>query len=184
MIILVACADVNMGIGNAEGQLLFDLPKDMARFKSITVGKHVVMGRKTWDSLPVKPLPKRKNYVLTNDESFEVKGKTKVLNSIAEVLDMAKSKDVYVIGGGEIYKQLMPYADKIMITHVHTVDLEARVFFPEIAFDEWKLVKVQQNQADEKHAHKFTFANYERKAPKIIEVEKVGEQQEEDSTQE
>jgi dihydrofolate reductase len=162
-IILVACTDIGMGIGDSEGSLLFDLPKDMAHFKSVTTGKHVVMGRKTWDSLPVKPLPKRKNYVLTNSESFEVQGKTKVLHSIDEVIQMSKSKDVYVIGGGEIYKQLIEHADRLIITHVHTVNFNARVFFPEISFADWKLVKVKENKADDKHSHNFTFATYERK---------------------
>jgi len=162
-IILVACVDINNGIGKANGELLFKLPKDMAHFKSVTSGKHVVMGRKTWDSLPTKPLPKRKNYVLTNNESFEIEGKTKVLRSIEDVLEMAKSKDVYVIGGGEIYKQFMPHAKRIILTHVHTIDLEARVFFPEIDAREWKIVGARKNEADKKHPHSFTFATYERK---------------------
>lgn len=191
MIILVACTDVNNGIGNESGGLLFDLPKDMAHFKSITTGKHVVMGRKTWDSLPVKPLPKRKNYVLTNDESFDVKGKTKVLNSIEEVLAMAKSKDVYIIGGGEIYNQFIDHADRLIITHVHTVDLSARVFFPEIDVRQWKIKGVKPNKADDKHAHNFTFATYERKVEAEViklheesvkameEAKKLIEQQEE-----
>lgn len=162
-IILVACTDMNYGLGDKEGNLLFDLPKDMARFKAITTGKHVVMGKKTWDSLPVKPLPKRKNYVLTRDESFEVKGKTTVMHSIDEVLEMSKKKDVYVIGGGEIYNQFMEHADTLLITHVHNINMDARVFFPEIDIREWKLVKVQPQKADDKHAHSFTFATYERK---------------------
>ena len=166
MIILVACTEINLGIGDAEGNLLFDLPRDMSRFKSITSGKHVVMGRKTWDSLPNKPLPKRKNYVLTHDESFEVKGKTQVLHSIEEVIELGKKKDIYVIGGGEIYKQLIDHADKLIMTHVHTVDLRARVFFPDFDTDQWKITESKKQEADEKHKHSFTFATYKRIATK------------------
>lgn len=164
---MVAMLDMNDGLGDAYGNLLFDLPKDMARFKLLTTGKHVVMGRKTWDSLPVKPLPKRKNYVLTKDKSFEVKGRTKVLHSKDEVLEMAKSKDVYVIGGGEIYKEFMPHADTMYLTFVHSVNPMARVFFPDISLDEWYIDKtmMQKHEQDKEHSHSFTFATYKRIAP-------------------
>lgn len=166
MIIMIACTEINGGIGNENGELLFNLPKDMAHFKSITSGKTVVMGRKTWDSLPVRPLPKRKNIVLTRDESFEVKGKTQVIHSIEEIIELGKKRDVYIIGGGEVYEQFMPHADKLIITHVHAVELNARVFFPEINIDDWKIAKVQKNEIDKKHKFSFTFATYERVAPK------------------
>lgn len=163
-LIMIACIDMNDGIGNAFGDLLFELPRDMARFKSITTGKHVVMGRRTWDSLPVKPLPKRKNYVLTRDESFEIEGKTKVLHSTDEVLQLSKSKDVYIIGGGEIYKEFMPYADKLILTYVHSVNPTARVFFPEFKLDDWQVDGdgMRKQEQDEKHAHSFTFVTYNR----------------------
>lgn len=161
-IIMIAMIDMNNGLGDADGNLLFRLPKDMARFKSTTAGKHVVMGRKTWDSLPTKPLPRRKNYVLTRDVSMEIKGKTKVLHSVDEVLQMAKSRDVYIIGGGEIYKEFLPYADKLMITHVHTINIDARSFFPDFGVDEWKIVEKRKQEIDEKHNHSFTFATYKR----------------------
>lgn len=161
-IIMIACTDMNDGIGTDNGELLFDLPKDMAHFKAITTGKHVVMGRTTWDSLPVKPLPKRKNYVLTDNKELEVSGNTKLVHSIEEVLEMAKGKDVYIIGGGHTYYQFMPYADKLIITHVHEFHPNAEVFFPEIEKNVWKVTSMQKNEADEKHAHSFTFATYER----------------------
>lgn len=163
-LIIVACMDMNNGLGDENGNLLFDLPKDMARFKSLTTGKHVVMGRKTWDSLPVKPLPKRKNYVLTRSEDLAIEGKTKVLHSVDEVVSMAKSKDVYVIGGGEIYKELLPHADKMLLTFVHTVNIQARSFFPDFRLEEWQLdVKAMRKQEqDDKHEHSFTFTTYNR----------------------
>lgn len=162
MITMIACTDINDGIGDAKGNLLFNIPLDMAHFKSITSGKIVVMGRKTWDSLPKRPLPKRKNYVLTTDKSFTVKGATKVINSIEEVVELGKSHDVYIIGGGEIYSQMLEHADKLIITHVHTINQDAEVFFPKYDAKEWKIVSGLKNDADEFFPHSFTFATYER----------------------
>lgn len=161
MITLIACTEMNMGIGNANGELLFKLPKDMKHFKSVTSGKVVVMGRKTWDSLPKKPLEKRKNYVLTNDKSFSATG-VKVIHSIEEILKLSKTHEVFVIGGGEVYQQMMEHADKLIITHVHVMDMSARTFFPEIDVREWKLVNVQKHVADKLNKHDLTFARYER----------------------
>lgn len=161
MIVMVACTDLNLGIGNKNNDLLFDLPKDKQFFKSITSGKIVVMGRKTWDSLPKKPLPKRKNYVLTRDKSFSADG-AEVIHSIEEVLELAKTKDIYVIGGGQIYKEFMPYAQKMILTHVHTIDPSARVFFPDFSHSEWKLIKEVKHEADDEHMYSFTFATYIR----------------------
>ncbi|AYP68288.1 dihydrofolate reductase [Bacillus phage vB_BcoS-136] len=162
MITLIACVEMNDGIGDAEGNLLFNYPKDMQHFKSITTGKVVVMGRKTWESLPKKPLPKRKNYVLTTDTSYDAIG-AKVVHDIDEILELAKSHDVYIIGGGEVYYQFMEHADKLILTHVHHIDFNARVFFPKVEVREWKLVKATKHEADDKHEHPFTFAFYERK---------------------
>lgn len=163
---IIACLDVADGIADVEGNLLYELPKDMARFKALTTGKHVVMGRKTWDSLPVKPLPKRKNYVLTRDESFEIKGKTRVLHDVDEVLQMAKSKDVYIIGGAEIYKEFLPYANKMFLTHVHNVNMDARVFFPDYNNGDWKVESIRKQEADDKHKYSFSFVDYTRIQPK------------------
>lgn len=158
---LIACVDINNGIGTADGRLLFNLPKDMAHFKSITSGKIVVMGRKTWDSLPKKPLEKRKNYILTHDKSFSPIG-AKVVYSVDDVLKLSKNHDVFICGGGELYEQFIDYADKLIITHVHVIHDNAKVFFPEFSHRDWRLVKSQKHEADDKHLSSFTFATYER----------------------
>ncbi|MFQ3543679.1 dihydrofolate reductase [Halobacillus rhizosphaerae] len=160
-ITLIACTDMNNGIGTGE-KLLFNLPKDMKHFKAVTTGKTVVMGRKTWESLPAKPLPKRKNYVLSMDEDFVAEGAT-VIDSIEAVLELAKNKEVFIIGGSEIYFQTIDDADKLMITHVHTFGNHATRHFPDIDVKQWKLVSVKEHKADKEHAHNFTFATYERK---------------------
>lgn len=162
MITLIACLDMGSGIGTADGQLLFNIPKDMKRFRQLTSGKHVVMGRKTWDSLPKKPLEKRKNYVVTRDDSFSPDG-AKVFNSIEEVVELGKAHDVFVIGGGEIYEQMMPHADRLMLTQVHEFNFQARVFFPDFSPKEWKIVKGSLQVHKEENQPSFAFATYVRK---------------------
>lgn len=162
-IIMIACVDMNDGIADGDGNLLFDLPKDMKHFKSITSRKNVVMGRKTWESLPVKPLPKRRNYILTMNEEYVAEGAT-LLHSVEEVHELAKTKDVYIIGGAEIYYQFIDDADELILTHVHSVNLDAKVHFPDFGYKEWELVGTPiKHEADEKHKYSFTFANYKRK---------------------
>lgn len=160
-ITLVACLDMNFGIGNEEGELLYNIPKDMKNFKAITTGKVVVMGRKTWDSLPKKPLPKRKNYVLTRDKEFSHIG-AKVIHSIEDVLKLAKTNEVMVIGGGNVYEQLLPYANRMILTHVHEVNIEARVFFPQYEDKEWTPTSLVKHEATGGFPS-FTFATYVRK---------------------
>lgn len=154
---------MNDGIADGDGNLLFNLPKDMRHFKSITSRKHVVMGRKTWESLPVKPLPKRRNYVLTMNEEYVAEGAT-LLHSTDEVFELAKTKDVYIIGGGEIYYQFIDDADEILMTHVHTIDLNAKIHFPDFGAKEWQIVDTPiKHEADKDHPHSFTFTHYKRK---------------------
>lgn len=158
---MIAMVDMADGIGDENGNLLFNIPRDMAHFKKTTKGKKVVMGRKTWDSLPKKPLKHRENYVLTNNKDFKANGAT-VIHSVDEVLELAKDEEVFVIGGGMIYSQLLPYADKLILTHVHSFNFRARVFFPNITHKEWKVEIVEKFEETEKHPS-FTFATYTRK---------------------
>lgn len=164
-ITLVACCDQEMGIADGEGNLLFNLPRDNKHFQTVTSGKIVVMGRKTWESLPRKPLPKRKNFVVTMNDDYVAEGAT-VLHSIEEVLELGKYNDIYIIGGSEIYYQTIDFADRLIITHVHITDYNAKLFFPDFGVQDWKLKHVTPNKADKKHKFSFTFATYERKHPK------------------
>lgn len=162
MITLIACVDLNLGIGNKNNDLLFDLPKDKQFFKSVTNGKTVVMGRKTWDSLPKKPLPNRENYILTRNRTFAPDG-AKVIHSVEEALDLARSREVFVIGGGQIYQEFLPFADKLILTIVDTIDPNATVFFPKFSYDEWDLVEEIKHEPDDKHLFSFAFTTYIRK---------------------
>ena len=161
-ITIIAAVDTEFGIGNSENDLLFDYANDKKHFKSITSGKIVVMGRRTWESLPKKPLEKRKNYVLTGDYDFSPAG-AKTVNSIGEILQLGKKHDIYIIGGSTLYKQLMPFADKMILTHIHTKHPDSAVFFPEFTFKDWKLETMTENEADELHDHSYTFATYSNK---------------------
>jgi len=165
-IILMALVDTENGIGDGQGNRLYEIPNDTIKVLEVTVGKHVVMGRKTWDGLTKKPLPKRKNYVLSHNESFQPEGRTKVLRSIDEVLELAKGRDVYVLGGGEVFEQLMPHAEGLMLTHIHDEHPFANVFFPRIDVREWKLVRVKEHDASTEEGNKhpsYTFAVYKKR---------------------
>lgn len=162
-ITLVACLDLNNGIGNENNDLLYKLPRDLKHFNSITTGRICVFGRKTFESLPKKPLPKRKTYVLTMNENYNSPIGVKVIHSIEAILELAKTNDIFVCGGGELYYQLIDDADRLLITHVHHMHPEARVHFPDFDAKKWKIVSMTKNEADEKNPHSFTFAEYIRK---------------------
>lgn len=161
MITLIATVEMSGGIGDKDGRLLFDIPKNNARFKKETKGKKLVMGRKTWEVFPKKLLKNREKYVLSRDKKFKANG-TKTIHSINEILELAKNNDVAIIGGGETFNQLIHYADKLIITHVHEFNFKARVFFPEFTYKDWKLEKMEKFEETEK-APSFTFATYTKK---------------------
>ena len=161
---LIANVDMNNGIGDEEGNLLFDIKKDKEFFKNVTSGKTVVMGRVTWESLPDahRPLKKRKNYIMTNDINYKSEG-AKLLHSVEEVVELAKSRDVYIIGGEKIYEQFIDLAVELILTHVHSNSPFAYTFFPDFEPKDWALQKMTKHEADEDCKFSFTFANYKRK---------------------
>lgn len=157
---VVAIAE-NHAIGK-DNQLLWHLPKDLKHFKQITAGHTIIMGRKTFDSMG-KPLPNRRNIVITRNKELELPG-AEVVGSVQEALALCASdeEEVYIIGGGEIYKMAMPLTDKIYLTVVqHSFDGDA--FFPEIEPGEWKETASESHSPDEKHQYGFTFSTLERR---------------------
>ena len=156
--IIVAIAE-NYAIGK-QGDLLCHLPADLKHFKEITSGKTVLMGERTFFSLPKHPLPNRRNIVLT-----DVKGKTfegaEAVYSIDELLSkVAPDEEAFVIGGGMVYRQMMPLADKLYITHIHHAWTDADTFFPEIDAALWRQTSAERHEADEKNPFAYTFAEY------------------------
>lgn len=132
---LIACIDSDGGIGK-EGKLLFEIQEDMERFKRLTIGKTVVMGRKTWDSLPKKPLPNRKNIVFSR-KSPDLQG-AEVTKDKEYILELAKKEDVYIIGGQEIYELFINEADCLELTEVDGTK-NADKFFPIFDVDNYKI---------------------------------------------
>ena len=161
MNIIVAIAD-NYAIGKS-GDLLCYLPDDLKHFKALTTGATVVMGKKTFFSLPRRPLPNRRNIVLNRDISFKHEG-VDVAHSIEELTStLTPEEKVFIIGGGEVYRQFMPLAKELHITHIHHTWEDADTFFPEIDTSIWQRLNEEFHEADEKHAYAFTFATYVRK---------------------
>jgi dihydrofolate reductase len=160
MVILIAAAAQNNALGK-NNQLLWHLPDDFKRFKSVTSGHYIIMGRKTFESFP-KPLPNRTHVIITRQKDYQPEGCI-VVDSMQKALEVSpKNEDVFVIGGGEIYNLAMPFADKIDLTRVHAT-CEADTFFPEINPGEWQLQSSEFHPKDEKHAYDFTFQEFIRK---------------------
>lgn len=147
-----------IGRGNA---LPWRLPQDLRRFKSFTLGKPILMGRKTFDSIG-RPLPERLNLVLTRDRCWFASGVT-VVHSVEQALCQAGGSDELVaIGGAEIYRLVMPFARRIYLTHVHA-DVPGDTFFPDFDPTQWDDVECSLQPADEEHAYPFTFMTLERR---------------------
>lgn len=158
---LIVAVSENWGIGK-DGDLLFSIPKDMKFFRETTMGKTVILGRKNLESFPgAKPLPKRPNIILTRDKSFAVEGAT-VVNSIEELLKMPIDfEDAFVIGGEEIYRQLLPYCDICYVTKVQK-KADADKFMVNLdELPEWELTN--ESEEIEDNGHIITFCTYERK---------------------
>src|SRR5680860_42393 len=160
MLTIIAAAAENNALGK-DNQLVWHLPDDFKRFKKLTSGHHIIMGRKTFDSFP-KPLPNRTHVVITRQDNLRKEG-ILVVNSLERAIELsADDPQPFVIGGGEIYKMAMKLADKIELTRVHGT-FEADTFFPEIDKHQWKLISEEFHEKDEKHDYAFTYLTYERK---------------------
>jgi len=161
---LIVAMDNERGIGK-NNDLMWHLPADMKFFRETTTGHIVVMGRKNYDSIPerFRPLPNRENAVLTRNIDFTAEGCV-VFHSLQECLDHYKDdteRTVFVIGGGQIYKEALELGviDEMYVTHVNHI-FGADTFFPEIEEDQWKIETVFQHEADEKNPHSFLIKKY------------------------
>ena len=159
--IIVAIAE-NYAIGK-KGDLLCHLPADLKHFKEITSGKTVLMGERTFYSLPKHPLPNRRNIVLTDVQGKTFEGAEAVYSLEELCAKVQGEEEAFVIGGGMVYRQMMPIADKLYITHIHHSWDDADTFFPEIKETEWKLISSEEHKADEKNPYDFTFCTYNRR---------------------
>ena len=143
-----------------ENKLLWDLPADMKHFRDTTRGHAVIMGRKTFESIG-RPLPNRRNIIVTRNADYKSEG-IEIVSSLEEALDLFKDTDeeVFCIGGAEMYKQSIPLANKLYITHVEST-FDADAFFPEID-SSWKKVSEEKHEVDTEHAYPLSFVTYEK----------------------
>ncbi|MEP7166220.1 MAG: dihydrofolate reductase [Ferruginibacter sp.] len=162
MLSLIVAASENNAIGK-NNQLLWNLPNDLKFFKNKTWGMTVVMGRKTFEAVN-KTLPGRVNIVITSKENWKAENSwvAKNLDDALKQAETTNCKEIFIIGGGEIYKQSMEIADKIYMTRVHA-ELEGDTFFPVIDEHIWKLSDNLDFAADEKHAYAYSFQTWEKK---------------------
>lgn len=160
MISLIVAVASNNAIGKQQDLLCY-LPNDLKRFKAITLGHTIVMGRRTYESLPKGALPGRTNVVVTGstDAAWE---NVQVVHSVDEALACADEKELFVIGGATLYRQTLDRADRLYITHIHHSFDDADTFFPEVDFTQWREVEREAHTADERHPYDYTFVTYER----------------------
>ena len=150
MITIIAAAGENNELGK-DNQIIWHLPDDFKRFKTITSGHYIIMGRKTFESFP-KPLPNRTHIIITRNKSYKVPDGCFVVDSIENAISICpKNETIFIIGGGEIYKQSINMANCIELTRVHNT-FDADAFFPTIDLTKWELVSSEFHDKDEKHA--------------------------------
>lgn len=160
---LIAAIGKNNELGKSN-QLLWQLPDDMKHFKELTSGRAVIMGRKTFESIG-RTLPNRMNIIITTNPNFVANGAI-IVSSLTEAIAKAKEDtdgEVFIIGGGMIYAEALPIADRLYLTHVDTDFPDADTFFPEVNCDEWDMVGSESHPSDDRHPYDFRYATYERK---------------------
>lgn len=158
---IIAAVDRRMAIG-FENELLFWLPNDLKRFKALTTGNTIIMGRKTFESLPKGALPNRRNVVLSSNPATECPG-AEIFPSLEAALQSCKEdENVYIIGGASVYQQALPLADELCLTEIDSTAPEADAFFPEVSPAIWHEKSRDAHPADEKHPCPYAFVDYER----------------------
>lgn len=154
---MVAAIAENNALGK-DNDLLWHLPDDFKRFKQITSGHYIIMGRKTFESFP-KPLPNRTHVIITRQKNYHPEGCI-IVDSMEKAIEACpKDETIFIIGGGEIYTLGMDFADSIELTRVHE-NFEADTFFPEIDNTKWKLTSEEHHPADERHKFNFTYQTF------------------------
>ncbi len=156
---LIAAMAKNRVIGK-DNDLIWHFPEDLKHFKSLTSGHHVIMGRKTFESVG-RPLPKRVNIIITRQKDYQAEG-CKIAGSLEEALAMVENDDQpFIVGGAEIYKQSLNFANTIELTLIEA-EYEGDTFFPEFDPSIWKLARGEKKEADDKHAHPYEFLTYKK----------------------
>lgn len=162
MISIISAVAQNGAIG-FENKLIYWLPNDLKRFKALTTGHTIIMGRRTFESLPKGALPNRRNIVLSRSGKAEDFPGCDLYRSLEEALAHCQAaEDVYIIGGHSVYRDAMPLAHRLCLTLVHDTPKDADTFFPDFS-EGWKEVWREDHDTDEKHQQRYSFVDYERK---------------------
>ncbi|MBQ8500844.1 MAG: dihydrofolate reductase [Bacteroides sp.] len=162
MISIIAAVDRRMAIG-FENRLLFWLPNDLKRFKALTTGNTIVMGRKTFDSLPKGALPNRRNIVISRQTDLVCPG-AEVFPSLEAALKACQPEEhVYIIGGASVYRQAFSLADELCLTEIDAEAPQADAYFPEVSADVWQEKSRDAHPVDEKHPCPYAFVDYCRR---------------------
>lgn len=158
----IVAVDENGAIGK-NGDLLCYLPADLKHFKNITMGYTIIMGRRTWESLPKGALPGRKNVVITRNNDFMAPG-AEVYHSMEEALQATEQDEKrFIIGGGMLYKEAFAITDKLYLTRIHASFQDADTFFPSIDVSQWQEMSSEYHEADERNAYPYSFIELRRR---------------------
>lgn len=161
MIHAIVAIDENGAIGR-QGELLCNLPADMRHFKEVTMGNSIVMGRKTFESFPRRPLPGRQNIVITRDPKWIYPG-VSVAHNLDEAIAAAQTDTVFIIGGAQIYELAMPRVEVLHLTRIHARWASADVFFPKLDMSQWQEVSREHHVSDHRNAYEFDFITLKRR---------------------
>ena len=157
----IVAIDENGAIGR-QGNLLCHLPADMKHFKEVTMGSSIIMGRKTFESFPRRPLPGRQNIVITRNAAWQYPGVT-VVHSVEDAIAAAETDTVFVIGGADVYEQTLPLVEVLHLTLIHARWASADVFFPALDMNEWQEVSREHHESDHRNAYEFDFITLKRR---------------------
>lgn len=161
IISIIVAVSLNNAIGR-DNKLLYWLPDDLKRFKALTTGHTIIMGRHTFESLPKGALPNRRNIVLSTNPSASFAGAEEFCSLQEAIQHCQEEEEIFIIGGESVYKQAMNVADKIYLTQIEDVTEGADAFFPEIDKKKWKEKGREDHLTDEKHLYPYSFIDYER----------------------
>ncbi|MDR2844443.1 MAG: dihydrofolate reductase [Candidatus Symbiothrix sp.] len=161
MLSIIVAIGKNNEIGK-DNAMLCHLPADLKHFKEVTSGHPVIMGRKTFESLPKGPLPNRRNIVISRNKELRIEGAEVYPSLDYALLKLMDEEEIFIIGGAQIYTQILPDADKLYLTKIQAEFPEADTFFPAIHYREWREVSREVHWVDERNPYAFVFVEYER----------------------
>ena len=161
MISIIVAVSEDWGIGK-DNELLWHISEDLKRFKRLTSGNTVIMGNKTWESLPRRPLPGRINIVLTDNPNESIENAVTAYSIQDSLNKCDQNEEIFIIGGGSIYRQFMPIADRLFITHVH-MKAPADIYFPEIDLNIWEITEKEEFKTDGDNSIPYTYTIYQRR---------------------